>query len=220
MSNNIQKNVKKAVIDELNFKKTSRSITVKLSVIAMLSALSTTLMYLQIPLPFMPPFIKLDFSELPAVIAAFVFGPLSGVIVCFLKNLMHLLVSDSMFIGEVSNFILGSCLVVIAGLVYKKKPTYKGAIIGSALGALVMAIASIFSNYYIVYPMYTMAMPMETIIGMYKTILPSIDNLWQALLIFNFPFTLCKAILSSAAAIALYRPLATALNKIKRNFNI
>ena len=91
-------------------------------------------------------------------------------------------------VGELSNFILGAAFVLTAGLVYKKVHTKKGALIGSLIGAAVMGFISLFTNYYVVYPIYTNFMPMDAIIGAYQLILPSVDDLWDCLLIFNLPF--------------------------------
>lgn len=156
----------------------------------------------------MPSFIKLDFSELPALIAAFAIGPLSGAAVCLLKNLIHMPLSTTMLVGELSNFILGACFVVPAGIIYRLSRTKKGAVLGSFAGALIMAAVSVFSNYYLVYPIYTKFMPLEAILGAYSAIFPGIKNLWQALVIFNMPFTLVKGMLNTVIAMLIYKKLS------------
>ena len=102
---------------------------------AMLSAIAFILMYLEIPLPMiMPDFIKFDFSDLPALIGTFAFRAVSGVIICLIKNLLHLMVSKSMFVGELSNFILGCAFVIPAGLIYHFKKTKMGGLLGGVAG--------------------------------------------------------------------------------------
>ena len=92
-----------------------------LCVTGIMSALGALLMLVEFPLPMLiPAFIKMDFSELPALITTYAFGPAYGVAVCFLKNVLHLISGSTMGIGELSNFVLGSVLVLIAGLFYKK----------------------------------------------------------------------------------------------------
>ena len=142
----------------------------RMTVTAMLSAVATVLMFFSFNVPLMPSFIKLDFSELPALIAAFGFGPLSGATVCLVKNLVNLLFTTTGGVGELSNFVLGASFVVPAGLVYKLHRTRIGALIGSVIGALAMAVIGVFSNYYVVYPVYTAFMPMEVILNMYRAI--------------------------------------------------
>ncbi len=184
----------------------------KLTGTAMLSALAYVLMFLEFPIPFLiPPFIKMDFSELPALMASFAYGPLWGVAVCLIKNLLHLMNTQTGGVGELSNFILGACFVFISGLIYIKIHTKKGALIGSLIGAAAMGVISLFTNYYIVYPIYTNFMPMETIIGAYQLIVPSVQDLWDCLLIFNLPFTIFKGLCSVLVTMLIYKPLRNIL---------
>ena len=184
----------------------------KLTGTAMLSAAAYVLMFLEFPIPFLiPPFIKMDFSELPALLAAFAYGPLWGAAVCLIKNLIHLLNTQSGGVGELSNFLLGACFVITAGAVYRKMHSKKGALIGSVAGAVLMGIFSLFTNYYVVYPIYTNFMPMEAIIGAYQLILPSVDDLWDCLLIFNLPFTVAKGLCSVIISMLIYKPLRNIL---------
>ncbi len=188
----------------------------KLTMTGMLAAVSTVLMFLSFSVPLMPSYIKFDFSELPALIAAFSMGPISGIAVCLVKNLVNLFFTQTGGIGELCNFILGVLFVVPAGLIYNKMKNQKGAIIGSLIGAVTMAVVSVFINYFIVYPIYTAFMPMEAIIQSYKVILPSIENLWQALIIFNMPFTFMKGLASVIITLFVYKKLSPV---IKGNYN-
>ncbi|MEE1312567.1 MAG: ECF transporter S component [Lachnospiraceae bacterium] len=171
-------------------------------------ALSAVLMMFSFNVPLMPSFIKMDFSELPALIAAFAMGPLSGVMVCLVKNLINLMFSTTGGIGELSNFILGCAFVVPAGFIYKRNKSKKSAFLGALLGALIMAVISVFSNYFITYPVYSMFMPMKAIIGMYKAIYPGIHSLLQALIIFNMPFTFLKGMCSVVITFLIYKHIS------------
>ena len=84
--------------------------------------------------------------------------------------------------------------------------------VGALLGAALMAVLSLFSNYYVVYPIYTNIMSMDAILGMYRAINPGIENLWQALLVFNVPFTFCKGLISAAVTLAVYKKLEPVIN--------
>lgn len=186
----------------------------KISFCSIFGALGFVLMLLEFPLPFIiPSFIQFDFSEIPAIIATFAYGPAYGILVCLLKNVLHLFVTTSYGVGELSNFILGAIFVGTAGLVYKKMHTRKGALLGTLIGAFTMAVLSVFTNYFIVYPAYVeiYGMPMEAILGMYKALLPSADNLWKALFIFNLPFNLVKGIIDSAICFVIYKKLSPIL---------
>ncbi|MDF2567678.1 MAG: Substrate-specific component RibU of riboflavin transporter [Oscillospiraceae bacterium] len=182
--------------------------TRKMVTLAMLSAVSVVLMFISFNVPLMPSFIKMDFSELPALIAAFSMGPLSGAVVCFIKNAVNVFFTTTGGIGELCNFLLGVCFVVPAGLIYKRFKGRKGALIGSLTGAISMAVLSVFLNYYIVYPIYTLFMPMEAIIGMYQAINHRVSNLWEALLTFNLPFTFVKGLCSVIITFLIYKKIS------------
>ncbi len=167
----------------------------KMVVTAMLSAVAAVLMFLEFSVPIMPSFIKLDISELPALLASFSLGPVYGVVVCLVKNLINLTHTSTGGVGELCNFLLGVTFVVPAGLLYKKMKNRKGAFLGSLVGSAIMAVLSVSLNYFITYPIYAVFMPMEGIVGMYQLILPFVDNLLQCLLVFNMPFTFAKGML-------------------------
>ena len=184
------------------------------AVVAIMGAIGFILMVLEFPMPFLiPPFIKFDFSELPAIITAFALGPIQGIIVCLIKNLLHLFVTTSAGVGELSNFILGAIFVGTAGIIYRYKKTRSGALIGSIVGALLMAVISVVSNYFVVYPAYVTlyGMPMEAIIGMYKALLPASDTLLKSLLIFNLPFTFAKGMIDALICFVVYKKLSPIL---------
>ena len=175
----------------------------------MLSGLAFVLQYLEFPIPIMPFFIRFDFSDLPALIGAFAYGPLAGVIVEFIKNLLHCTVTQSFTVGELSNFILGAVFTGTAGLIYKK--TKKGAIIGAIVGSVIMGIISFPSNLFIVYPAYEKFTPINEIMDAYSKLLPSVGKLWQALLIFNVPFTIVKGLISTLITVLIYKRLSPVL---------
>lgn len=183
----------------------------KLTVTAILAAVAAVLMFLQFSVPVMPGFIKMDVSNFPALIAAYAFGPVSGVGVCLIKNLINLFSTSTGGVGELSDFILGCMMVIPAGLIYKRKKTRGGAFLGSLVGAVCMAGFSLLTNYYITYPIYTKFMTMEEIIAAYQLILPRVQTLWQALLIFNVPFTFVKGMLCAALTFLVYKPLSPIL---------
>ena len=180
-----------------------------MTVTAMLSAVAFALMFFEFSIPFLvPSFIQMDLSELPALIGAFAMGPWYGVIICLIKNLIHLLITTTGGVGELSNFILGAAFVLPAGLIYQRKKTKKNAVIGSVIGAAFMALLSVASNYFIVYPVYTAFLPMDTILAMYQEILPSADTLLKCLVIFNMPFTFVKGMLSVIITLLIYKHIS------------
>ena len=116
----------------------SRSRTHKLTVTAMLSAVAFVLMFIEFPIPaLIPSFVKMDISDLPELLAAFSLGPVYGVTVTFLKNLLHILIkgTSSAYVGELFNFLMGSVFAFTAGIIYQRKKSRATALLGAVAGA-------------------------------------------------------------------------------------
>lgn len=173
-----------------------------------LSAVASVLMMLSFSVPFMPSFIKMDFSELPALIASFSMGPWSGVCVCLVKNVINLTMTTTGGVGELSNFLLGCLFVIPAGLIYRHRPTRKMAFIGALSGSALMAIGSLPINYFVTYPVYTKILPVDKIIAMYQAIFGGVDGLFECLLIFNVPYTFLKGMVNTAVAFLIYKHIS------------
>ena len=191
--------------------------THNLTVAAVLSAVAFILMFIEFPIPMLiPAFIKMDFSDLPALLGAFALGPVYGVIISFMKNLLHIVIkgTSTACVGELSNFILGAIFSAVAGYLYKHHKSRKTAIIGAVAGAVAMGVLSVPSNYFVVYPAYVQFyhMPLEAILGMYQAILPSADSLIKCLILFNLPFTLVKGLLDAVLCMLIYKPLSPILH--------
>ena len=198
--------------------KNKKNITKYIAVVGIMGALGFVLMLLEFPLPFLiPGFIKFDVSELPALITAFAYGPLSGILVCLIKNLLHLPFTSSAAVGEISNFLLGAIFVGVSGAVYHMNKQRKTALLGCALGAFVMAVISVATNYFVVYPCFEIVygMPMEAIVGAYKALLPSADTLLKSLIIFNLPFNFAKGLIDAAICFLIYKRISPIIKTTK-----
>ncbi|MBR6678554.1 MAG: ECF transporter S component, partial [Oscillospiraceae bacterium] len=130
-----------------------------------------------------------------------------------LKNCFKLLTTYSGGIGELGNFLMGAAYVWVAGVIYRRIKTHRGALIGSALGSVAMAVASVPINYFITYPFYTKLMPLEAIMEAYASIRPGANGLLQCLLLFNMPFTFVKGILVAAVCFLIYKSLSPLLHR-------
>ena len=184
--------------------------THKVTVTAMLSAVAFVLMFIEFPIPaLIPAFVKLDISDLPELLAAFSLGPVYGVVVALLHG------TSSAYVGELFNFLMGSVFAFSAGFVYQRNKSRRGALLGAVIGTLLMAVLSVPLNYFVVYPAYVVCyhLPLETIIGMYQAIRPSVDGLLECLLVFNMPFTFFKGLLDVALCFLIYKPLSPLLHK-------
>ena len=196
----------------MNQKKSLRGYTRSMAVTAIMSAVSIVLMMLEFSVPFVPSFLKLDISDFPALLTSFAISPIAGVAVCFLKNVLHLFFTTTSGVGELANFIISAAFVFPAGLIYKRFRTKSGAVVASFIGAIAAALVCVPVNYFITYPFYAKVMiPMDTIIGMYQAILPFVDGLLEALLIFNLPFTFLKGAVCILLTFLVYKHLSPIL---------
>lgn len=187
----------------------------ELTVTAMLCAVATILMFLDFSLPMViPSFVKMDVSELPALLASFSLGPLYGIAVCLVKNILNVIFHGSTGgIGELCNFLIGASFVGTAGLIYRFHKTRKGAVIAALVGAVVMAVVSVPVNYFLSYPVYAaMFGGIDAIIAAYQELRPGTNGLMECLLVFNMPFTLVKGLLNAAICFLIYKPLSPILH--------
>ena len=182
-----------------------------MAVTAIMSALAFVLMLLEFSVPFVPSFLKFDFSDLPAFLVSFAISPAAGVAVELLKNLLHLPFTATSGVGELANFIIGAAYVLPAGIIYKHRKTRGGALLGSAAGTLTAALVSLPVNYFITYPFYSNFMPMDAIIGAYAAIFPWVDGLLKALATVNLPFTFIKGGVNVVITFLIYKPLSPIL---------
>lgn len=196
--------------------KAARKIMIRrIAATAILTAMAVLLMYLEIPLPFMPVFLKFDFAELPALIGAFALGPVWAIVIELLKNLIHLPVTQTMGIGELSNFVTGVIYVVTAGLIYKKIRTRKGAAISMVASTIVLALIAVPVNAFITLPLYASAMGFSTeaIIGMCTEVNPLVKDKISLLLAVFVPFNLFKGIVVGLITFFVYKPISKLINK-------
>ena len=179
---------------------------------AILSAMASVLMFWELPVPLMPPFIKLDFSLLPCIIGSVALGPTSGIIVTTIKELIHLMIkgaSSTGGVGNLADYFTCLCVVLPVGLIYKYRPNIKGLIFGLIIGSICSGVLSgLVFNALVIYPLYDKFMlPMTQIVAMYQKIRPNSDGLWEVLAIFNMPFTFLKCLIVSIIAVFISKPL-------------
>ena len=183
--------------------------------IGMLSAIAVVLMLFEIPLPFAPPFYKIDFSEIPVMIGGFAMGPMAAVVIEFVKIVLNLIINGTMTagIGELANFLIGIALVLPAALIYKKKKTRKAAALGMGIGTLFMTLVGSVLNAFVLLPTYAKAfsMPLEGLVEMGTAINKSITNLFTFVAFAVAPFNLLKGILVSIIVFFMYKKVSSLL---------
>lgn len=185
--------------------------------IAVLAAVAVALQWLEIPMPFMPPWLTLDFSDLPAVIGAFSLGPVAGITIELLKNLLFMVTrgTQSVGVGELANFLIGVAMVLPAGLYYKYHRNRKGALVGLLLGIVGMAVMGVLLNYYVLLPFYAQVMAggEEVILGLAQGANPMIHSMWGIVWIAVLPFNLLKGALLALVTLLVYKPLSPLLKR-------
>jgi len=181
----------------------------RMTVIAMLSALAFILMFFEFPVPFAPIFYKIDASEIPVLIGAFMFGPAAGVVIEGVKVLLHLVIkgTETAFVGDFANFILGCCYVVPAATIYLFKKTKKSAIIGMIVGTLSLVIFGSLLNAFYLLPKYAelFGMPMDSLIAFGTAINSSITNVFSFVALAVAPFNLLKGTIVAIITGVLYK---------------
>ena len=197
--------------------KTKLMTTRNMAKMGILGAVAGVLMLLEIPLPFAPAFYEIDLSEVAVFLGTFAMGPVAGIIIEAVKILVNLVITGTATagVGEFANFLIGCCLVVPAGIIYKRNKNIKNAIIGMVAGILCMTVAGALLNYFLLIPTYAKAfgMPVEAIVEMGTKINPNINSLWDLILLANVPFNLLKGVLSGVITFLIYKRLSPILHK-------
>ena len=189
-----------------------------LAKIAIMAAIAVVIMLVSFPLPSIAPsFYKLDFSEVAVLIGSFALGPVAGIAIEALKILLNLVFNgtNTAFIGEFANFLMGCALVVPAGVIYQKNRTRKGAITGIIVGIVCMVIAGDLLNYFLLIPAYVSIahFPLEAIIAAGTKIFPFINSTLSLVLVCVTLFNLVKGVLVGTITALVYKRVSPLLKK-------
>lgn len=186
--------------------------TRKIVVIGLFSALSAVLMVLDIPMPFTPPFYKLDFSELPALIGAFAFGPVAGVMIEFIKIVLKLIIkgTSTAFVGELANFLVGVSFILPASLIYLIKKSRKTAVIASLTGTIIMTVFGTVLNAVYLLPTFARlyGMPLDALIAMGTDVNSHIVNITTFVIFAVAPLNIIKGLSVSIITMLVYKRLS------------
>ena len=176
---------------------------------AILSAVAGVLMLFEIPLFFAPSFYKMDLSELPVLICTFYLGPVAGVVSELVKVTLKLILkgTTTAFVGDFANFAVGCSFVLPASVIYHSRPSRKRAILGLAVGTLVMTIfGSAFNAIYLL-PKFAalFGMPLDVIVSMGTKVNSAITSVPTLVLFAVVPFNLLKGVVVSLLTMLLYK---------------
>ncbi len=191
--------------------------------VAILSALATVIMFIEAPVPFMPSFLKIDLSELIVLLGAFALGPVAGILIELIKNLVHVAFTITGGVGELANFIVGCAFVVPAAVIYKRNKSVKTAVIGLITGSISMVVIATFMNYYVLIPLYikifaeqfgmTAEQSLQSIVEAGTQNNQSIINLKTLIMYGVVPFNIIKVIIISLLTFISYKKVSPILHK-------
>ena len=179
----------------------------KMIKISLLVAIAVVLMYFDFPVIPLFPWLKIDLSEVPALMGGFAYGPVAGGAIVILKVVLRFLIkgTETAFIGELANIIVGLALVAPAAWIYSRNKSKKTAIIGMVVGGLVMEVLGIVANVYFLLPAYGMQMaPAE---------------LSQYVIVGLLPFNGLKALIVGIITYLLYKKVSVEIFKVDSKFN-
>jgi hypothetical protein len=184
----------------------------RITKVGVLSALSYGLMFIQVPIPIAPPFMKLDLADVPSLIGGFALGPWYGVMIQFIKNLLNLSKTMTGGVGELSNFIVGSTFVLVSSLIYRNNKTKKNSILSLILGVLAMSAVATISNAFVVFPLYGKAMNMDLSAFAAQAGKNSLVKNYFTLMIFSIaPFNIIKGAVESIVTELIYKRISPIL---------
>jgi len=173
--------------------------------VAVLSAVAFVLAFFAFPVPLSPSFARMDLSDFPALIGSFAFGPVAGILIELVKNLLGLFSTATGGVGELANFLMGASFVASAGLIYKLHKTRKRALIGGIVGSVVMGIVAALANYFILLPLFEQFMPLDQVIASFGAFIPFIKTKLDVVLYNAFPFNLLKGLVITGITMLVYK---------------
>lgn len=178
----------------------------KMIKVSLLISISVILMYFDFTIIPAFPWLQIDLSEVPALMGGFAYGPITGAVIVILKVILRFLLkgTGSAFVGEIANIIVGICFIIPAAYIYHRNKSKKTAIIGMISGALVMQVAAILANIYILLPLFGMDMKGTALINY--------------ILLGIIPFNAIKAIIVSVITYLLYKKVSKAIFKVDSKF--
>ncbi|MCH5154651.1 MAG: ECF transporter S component [Clostridiales bacterium] len=193
--------------------------------IAMFATLAAVLYILNFALPFaFPSFLEFKLSDIPILIGTFTLGPISGAIIVVVEILIKLVVkgTTTVFVGELSDLITSCVFAVTAGVIYKKHRTFKGALVGMAIGTVAEVVVAIIINRFVLVPFYLEFFSHGSwapLLGMMKPLFPSITKqtfynfyLWVSVL----PFNLLRCLVAIVVTLLVYKRISRLINSVNR----
>ena len=197
-------------------KKQGLESTKTIAKVGILSAIAYVLMFISVPLPIFPSFLKIDLSDIPAIFGGMSLGPIAGIAIVIIKNFLQgITASTTGGVGEFANVIIGGSYVLIICLFYRKWKNIKSVVAGGLVGIVAMTIMGCIMNYYIMMPLYATVygMPLDAIIQMGTVITSKVTDLYTFVVWMIAPFNIIKATLMTVVTLPLFKKMEKILTK-------
>lgn len=196
----------------------------KISIIGVMGAISALLyIVIKFPMPFLfPSFLDIQFSEIPAIIISFIYGPFEGIVTLLIRLLIKLPFSKTSFVGELADLLISISLIIPSSLIYKKNKTKKQAVLALCIGIIVSTIISLIVNQYILIPAYLFLFfdnDMKPLITMCKAIKGINENNFMTyyLLFGILPFNLFRYIIVFLVTFLVYKKTHNIIKKFENH---
>lgn len=176
--------------------------------LSLLAALAYVLMLIHLPFKFLG-FLELEFSDIPAIAATLTYGPVAGVIVELLKNVLKAITSTTTGgVGEIANFVISICYIIPLGVLFRRLQWKKKVILSFLGGIIGFVIAGIVVNYFVTVPLYAKLFGgMDAVIGVASATIPAIKSLATVVILGITPFNIVKGIMMSVVGYFVYKIL-------------
>lgn len=191
----------------------------RIACIAMFATLAGILYIFKFPLPFaFPGFLEFKFAEIPILIGSFTLGPVSGAIIVVVGILIKLVFkgTNTMFVGDLSDLLTSCTFAIVAGIIYNKKRTFKGALAAMGIGTVAEIIVALIANRFILIPFFAEYYGWDAIIGMMQTLFPGCTKetfynyyLWVSVL----PFNALRCIVAILITLPVYKRISLLINR-------
>lgn len=202
----------------------------RIAVIALFSALGGILYVFGFPIAAaFPSWLELNFSDIPALIGTFALGPVSGFIIVLLKVMIKLIIkgTSTVFVGELADLIIGAAFVVPAGIIYKKKRTFKGALVAMAVGMVCSTAMSMLVNWLVLVPFYRQLFfkgSWDPLVGIMQALFGEQCTeqtfytfyIWCSVL----PFNLMRCLIAIVVTLPLYKHISRLINKLAARLEV
>ena len=189
----------------------------RVGIFGAISTILYTIPFLKFAIPGFPSFLEVHFDEIPAFIAGFAYGPLTGFGVIVLKTLIKLPISNTIMVGELSDLVFSTAFILPATIIYKENRKIQGALIGLGVGFVVQVLVATILNVYVSIPFYVefYGIPLDVLLKAYKDN-PISDIKWAYALIAVVPFNLIKNAIVVVITMLIYKPLRKLIEKAKQ----